>query len=1050
MHRFPLHRLLRIALAGAVLVAAASPAVAQSQRVFRDEMAWAIGILKIELAAGELHEFWTSNSSGGADPILYVYDPMLGVELARDEDSKGGVEAYVEVEPAQTREYWIVVLPAPGTPPGETTIVQRTCFPYFGAPDVDWVCFGGGLAVGTVPVVGQRINVPSSATGALEYHAISNSTGTPCPSLLGLACNGELLSHGSGDGTGCNGSIIGHPGICHAILRVHPYLGGPPAPADLIVNDPNASGDGDRLGAVLEAELGTCDPGNLGSPGYPSYCPGGADPFTPNAADSDRDGIDDGDEVLGVDDPWDPLYLPRWGADPLQKDVFVEVDYDDAFSNVPLEKFDVFAAQNLFNNSDNDVRNPNGDGDIALHLDIGVDPDPGDPASWFGRFGDWGGSDFVDSGAVPSTQYYLSSGFDQDISTARAAIFHHAHMVPSNASGPNGMGGQGELGGTRFYWKGAFLDAKMSAFVHELGHNLGLSHWGHDDWGRANCKPNYPSLMNYAFNGAGVGFSKGLVPGVLNPSQTRERPGIAAGQSLLYLASAAFQRAFSADGQGVDWTADGLFEAWNLLMRAPLTWAPGASCEALTQNVQALESQGTPVNVTTPRLLRVGGSLWALAIGPLGEIRYRIGAHSGADADGSCPGGSAIGTGGNDDGASCIDWGPWNVATPWIGEPAAPAKAFSVALWNGQPIIAYTTATGAVRILRWAFIALLYSRGGFYTWLDTPLDAVIAGTPELAEMRVDPDLFGGESRVLALFGVEPEKGAYRWWTAPTAGNSLVWTSRGYSIVESAPSIGRLPTTCGRLLGSTCTSKIYTDGETPIAPSVLPWPAAEAPAPRFVDPTDIRFRDLSDPFAPAGDADCGAIGVFPRADGAVRVMCYRPGPNRWVDRTASAFGANVPTATARFDLAWHIIRDGEGAPRYPDSAWGQLWMAGVTGTDLPEMWVSRAFAGTDITPPLTGANPVFALRGPMAAAWTQLPDGVGVALYEDLELSSLKALWWIRRRETVGNMTIQNFVLEFMPFADGAFSAALVDGNDFDVMEDGICGALRGTAWCGVD
>jgi hypothetical protein len=35
-----------------------------------------------------------------------------------------------------------------------------------------------------------------------------------------------------------------------------------------------------------------------------------------------------------------------------------------------------------------------------------------------------------------------------------------------------------------------------------------------------------------------------------------------------------------------------------------------------------------------------------------------------------------------------------------------------------------------------------------------------------------------------------------------------------------------------------------------------------------------------------------------------------------------------------------------------------------------------------------------------------------------------------------------------PPADGAFAADLVAGNDFAVMERGICTGLRGTKWCG--
>jgi hypothetical protein len=39
-------------------------------------------------------------------------------------------------------------------------------------------------------------------------------------------------------------------------------------------------------------------------------------------------------------------------------------------------------------------------------------------------------------------------------------------------------------------------------------------------------------------------------------------------------------------------------------------------------------------------------------------------------------------------------------------------------------------------------------------------------------------------------------------------------------------------------------------------------------------------------------------------------------------------------------------------------------------------------------------------------------------------------------------------LELLPFVDGAFPVDLASGNDFEVMERGICTQLRGAQTCG--
>jgi hypothetical protein len=96
-------------------------------------------------------------------------------------------------------------------------------------------------------------------------------------------------------------------------------------------NDVLTDADGDGLGDRLEAALGTCGSAAASASGV--ACATVADP-----RDTDGDGLWDSWEVLGVV-PWrldstgavvlgtEYVPLQMWGANPLHKDIFIEVDF---------------------------------------------------------------------------------------------------------------------------------------------------------------------------------------------------------------------------------------------------------------------------------------------------------------------------------------------------------------------------------------------------------------------------------------------------------------------------------------------------------------------------------------------------------------------------------------------------------------------------------------------------------------------------------------------------------------------------------------------------
>src|SRR5262245_57805565 len=173
-----------------------------------------------------------------------------------------------------------------------------------------------------------------------------------------------MLRWDDNSGVGLAAKIANAADLCTVILSSGTQ---PNGWANVYLNDYATDTDGDGLGRALENELGTCDGASL------AYC---SSVF--NTQDSDRDGLSDAAEIFGVDDPSYPQHLPRWGANPRHKDVFVEVDYTSDFSSQPFTAGDAAAAQALYNTgSGADLQNPDGLPGAKLHLDIGVATAPG-------------------------------------------------------------------------------------------------------------------------------------------------------------------------------------------------------------------------------------------------------------------------------------------------------------------------------------------------------------------------------------------------------------------------------------------------------------------------------------------------------------------------------------------------------------------------------------------------------------------------------------------------------------------------------------------------
>lgn len=218
-------------------------------------------------------------------------------------------------------------------------------------------------------------------------------------------------------------------------------------------------------------------------------------------ADSDGDGLLDTWEMNGLEVDGHFVDLPAMGADPMHKDVFVEVDY----MNRPLSSRVVQTLMQSF--ADAPVTNPDGTTGINLHIDTGPRGIMrADNATW---------GSLSQANAVPfqeklGTTQVGANGKDDYVSTEaeairrthfkkRRGVFHYAILA-------NLLGGAYSGTTSGIAWDdtlgiaGAHHDThdKMSAtLMHVLGHHFGLDRSGVVD--EPNREPNYLSVMNYRF-----------------------------------------------------------------------------------------------------------------------------------------------------------------------------------------------------------------------------------------------------------------------------------------------------------------------------------------------------------------------------------------------------------------------------------------------------------------------------------------------------------------------------------------------------------------------
>lgn len=568
----------------------------------------------VDLAANAAVTFQAINVSAGSDPVLHLLDAS-GAEVKMASSGGGLFPVRIAYTPPANANYRLVVRARSNASSGTCDIAMN---------DVPWqhhVVFAGWQTALSQLRAGEALETVKVPNGARGTHL-----------LFVLKPNGLGIERRAyGNGTAGAGALSLGPALGNRRVVVGVNRWAVPGPVRLVRNDaaiPGHDVDGDGLGNELETALGLCSAlsGLATGPDGSAFNCG----LATDRRDTDGDGVLDLWEVLGRRDAWPHQPLPLYGADPRHKDLFVEVDFMQRLPDEVEVKMTpatarqfaayygdrigvVTAERQLFRAST--LRNPDGKPGIRAHLDIGVEPtDPADATV----FGDWGGHDVVPavldaSGNWVGLDYRVA--WTTHLDAARRGIFRHSSS-PATGGGSNSEDNFAFSAGINQPW----------VLAHESGHAQGIGHSGPSHVTGdvdVNCKPNYQSMMNYAFQSVpnDVGFSDGLETGPLNNSVLKERQAVPpSNASYLAILQNVFRYYVDPALGHVDWNRDGEFASAGDTVRAYANYNPTSvgGCEFTRYNRMMAGSTTT----VSPAIARVAGRTYVFWATP-SAISYK-------------------------------------------------------------------------------------------------------------------------------------------------------------------------------------------------------------------------------------------------------------------------------------------------------------------------------------------------------------------------------------------------------------------------------------------